>query len=239
MLADFRPITPHIWRLVVAWDLKIPFYPPLPVAVWLIKENDDWILVDAATPEQTGTVIQAVSRLLKDAQPSRLILTHAHYDHGGAMSEVVKRWNVPIWAGEHEADFVTGPRRYGDIDSTNWAFRLSKPILREVAWQMPVARLLKEGEVIGNLEVIQVPGHTPGMIALHHKTDRALICGDTFMNLDGKLSGPPVISTPNPAHAKRSMQKLAALDFDNLLPSHDSTEKGVPASTVKDFVTHL
>lgn len=239
MTPDFQPLTSHIWRLVVDWDLKIPFYPPLPVAVWLIKEPDGWSLVDAATPEQADTVIQAVARCLGGSQPSRLILTHAHYDHGGAISQAIKLWGVPIWAGEYEADFVTSARRYRDIQSKDWAFRLAKPALREVAWQLPVARLLKEGDVIGDLEIIHVPGHTPGMIALHHKIDRAIICGDTFMNLGGKLSGPPAISTPDLTQAKRSMQKLAALDFDYLLPSHDSSVHGVPSTEVKRFAATL
>lgn len=239
MITDFRPVTPHIWRLVVDWDLKIPFYPPLPVAVWLIKEEADWTLVDAATPEWASVVIAAAARFLGEAKPSRLILTHAHYDHGGAMSEAVKRWSVPIWAGEHEVDFVTGLRRYRDIESSNWVFWLSRPVLRERMWQQPVARLLKEGETVGSLEVIHVPGHTPGMIALHHKIDCALICGDTFMNIAGKLTGPPALSTPDLIQARHSMQKLAALDFEYLLPSHDSSERGVAAFEVKRFVATL
>jgi glyoxylase-like metal-dependent hydrolase (beta-lactamase superfamily II) len=77
------------------------------------------------------------------------------------------------------------------------------------------------------------------MIALYHRADRAVICGDTFMNLGGKLSPPFSMATPDPAAARRSMKKLAALDFDTLLPSHDPSERGVQADVVRRFVSPL
>ena len=236
---DFRPVTPHIWRLNLIWDLKIPFYPPIPVAVWLVKDGEEWTLIDAGPPQFAAAVPGAAARFLGALRPSRIVLTHAHYDHGGALAELVKRWNTPIWAHADEVGFVTGANEYRKIESRNVVFNLSKRMLNASVWRLPVARALQEGDAAGGMDVIHVPGHTPGMIALYHRADRAVICGDTFMNLGGKLSAPFSMATPDPAAARRSMKKLAALDFDTLLPSHNPSERGVQADVVRRFVSPL
>ncbi|MBI3243108.1 MAG: MBL fold metallo-hydrolase [Chloroflexi bacterium] len=238
-MPDFRPITPHIWRLNLEWDFKIPFVPPIPVAVWLVKDGDEWTLIDAGTPLHESAIINAVAHFLKTAAPARVALTHAHYDHGGAMSAIVKRWNIPIWAHTAEADFVTGAQEYRNIVSGSLIFNLAKSMLGQRVWRLPVARALQEGETFGGLEVIHVPGHTPGMAAFHHRADRAIICGDTFMNMGGRLTEPFSMATPEPEEARRSIKKLAALDFDVLLPSHDTSQHGVPAETARQLAARL
>ena len=232
-MPDFRPITPHIWRLTLNWNL-IPLLP-IPVAVWLVKDGEAWTLIDAGIPEHAATVADAAANFLKAAQPARVALTHAHYDHGGALSEIVKRWDVPIWAHAAEVDFVTGAQEYRNIVSRNFVFNLMRPVMVARVWRLPVARVLQEGDTFGGLEVIGVPGHTPGMIAFHHRADRAIICGDAVMNLGGRLTEPFAMATPDPAEARRSIKKLVALDFDVLLPSHDLSERGVPAEAVRRF----
>jgi len=238
-MIEFRPITPHIWRLNLQWDLKIPFYPPIPVAVWLVKDADEWTLVDTGAPAHTSIMMESVSRFLGAAKPSRIVLTHAHYDHGGGLIGLSKQWGLPIWAHALEADFVAGANDYRKIDSQSAIYNLSKRILTPSVWRVPVARALNEGDKVSGMDVIHVPGHTPGMIALHHRADRAIICSDTFMNLGGKLSEPLAMSTPDPAEARRSMKKIAALDFDTLLPSHDPSERGASADSARRFASRF
>ena len=235
----FHPITPHIWRLNLSWHLRLPLFPPIPVAVWLVKEGEDWTVVDTAHPDHAAIVAKAVGRLLGSARPSRLVLTHAHIDHGGGMRALILRWDLPVWAHALEAGFVTGELSYRQLESESLVFNLSRALLPQVAWKVPVSRSLHEGDTVGGMQVIHVPGHTPGMIALYHRADRAIICGDAFMNLRGNLSGPFAVGTPDPDSARRSMKKLAGLDFEVLLPSHDASARGIPAGAVRRFVSRL
>jgi len=72
------------------------------------------------------------------------------------------------------------------------------------------------------LKVILTPGHSPGSISLYWPEQRALITGDAvFFGSIGRTDFPGgSIST-----LKQSIDKLAALDVEYLLPGH-STEYG-------------
>lgn len=235
---EFRPITPHIWRLTIEWKFKMPFVPPIPVAVWLVK-GEDWTVVDSGIPECATDTVEAIRQFLQGSQPSRLVLTHAHYDHGGAIAEMVNRWQLPVWAHPRETPFVEGRQRYRDIASKNWLFNATRRFVAEQAWQRPVNREVQEGDWVGAMQVLEVPGHAPGMIALHHLADRAVICGDAYMNLGGRMSGPLTMATPDPAAAVASAKKLAALDADWVLPSHDISERGLAMNDVRRFAARL
>jgi glyoxylase-like metal-dependent hydrolase (beta-lactamase superfamily II) len=238
-MPDFRPVTPHIWRLTLNWEMGIPFYPAVPVAVWLVKDGADWTLVDAGHPSHAGQVMAALKRFLGADRPSRLVLTHAHIDHGGAAGAILSVWDTPLLAHALETGFVTSARRYRDVPSGSPAFQLAKHILAEPAWKLALTQPLAESDTVGGLAVIHVPGHTPGMIALRHGQDRAILCADAVMNLNGRLSEPANVSTPDPAEARRSIRKLAALDFDALLPSHDASERGVSSQELRRFAAKL
>jgi hydroxyacylglutathione hydrolase len=74
----------------------------------------------------------------------------------------------------------------------------------------PVARRLNEGDSVADFTVLDVPGHSPGHIALWRESDRTLICGDVFFNLPN-LRPPPRPLTFDPARNRESMRRLAEL----------------------------
>jgi hydroxyacylglutathione hydrolase len=90
----------------------------------------------------------------------------------------------------------------------------------------PVQRRLREGDSVGSdFEVLEVPGHAPGHIALWRARDRVLLLGDVVTNenvwtgLPG-LREPPTIFTPDPAENRRSALRLAALRPELICFSH-------------------
>jgi glyoxylase-like metal-dependent hydrolase (beta-lactamase superfamily II) len=151
--------------------------------------------------------------------PHLLVLTHGHLDHAAAAQAVRDRWKIPVAAGRDEIPYLLGPTPYRSIPAKSPLYRLlqiSGPTLVGRNVQLP----LDEGMCLDGLQVYHVPGHAPGMVALLHAADRALICADTFYNLGGKLGDPAGPFTYDPALNHASQAKLAALDFDHLLPSH-------------------
>ena len=74
----------------------------------------------------------------------------------------------------------------------------------------PVGRRLVEGDEVAGFTVLDVPGHSPGHIALWRESDGVLLCGDVFFNLR-RLGPPPDFLTFDPERNRESMRRLAAL----------------------------
>lgn len=77
---------------------------------------------------------------------------------------------------------------------------------------------LTVGEAIGPLQVVAVPGKSPGEVALHWPARRLLIVGDALIgNPPGQLSLLRERVMDDPAQLRASVRALRALDFDALL----------------------
>jgi glyoxylase-like metal-dependent hydrolase (beta-lactamase superfamily II) len=172
--------------------------PPHALNVYLVGD----VLVDAGT---TGAHRRIV-RELAVRQMAAHVVTHAHPDHYGSSHAVCEQLGLPLWAGERDADaveagsFVPSPTRVGAL-------------LRRAPMPPghPVARRLREGDAVGaGFSVLDVPGHSPGHIALWREADRTLIAGDVFFNLP-RLGAPPRFMSFDPDANRASMRRLAEL----------------------------
>lgn len=210
----FVQVTPHIFKL------DLPFFGGrVPVGVWLVRDERGWLLVDSGAPGYEKTVAEQVLAATGGQTPYVLVLTHGHMDHAAAAQRLRDLWRMPIAAGRDEIPYLLGPDRYAQIPSTFPLYRLTQlsptPLIGRNVHQP-----LDEGMQVGPLRVYAAPGHAPGMVALLHPADRALICGDVFMSLRGKLSDPYPMFTYDMRLNRASQARLAELDFDHLLPSH-------------------
>jgi glyoxylase-like metal-dependent hydrolase (beta-lactamase superfamily II) len=101
---------------------------------------------------------------------TKIILTHGHVDHIGALREVLEATGAEVLIHELDGDMLTSP-------SKNLSMFMGALLKFKGA-----DRLLKDGDNIQvgtvNLEVIHTPGHTPGGICL--KVGDDLLTGDTL-----------------------------------------------------------
>jgi hydroxyacylglutathione hydrolase len=175
--------------------------------------------VDSAT--RLGT-----RRLLKRLQGIPLgahALTHVHPPTQGASARVAQTFGIPIWCGERDA-----ARMEHGAPTADQPDRLFNRFQQRVfaGPGHPVQRRLREGNSVGgDFEVLEVPGHAPGHIALWRARDKVLLLGDVVTNenvwigLPG-LREPPRIFTPDPAENRRSALRLAALRPELICFSH-------------------
>jgi glyoxylase-like metal-dependent hydrolase (beta-lactamase superfamily II) len=117
------------------------------------------VLIDA--PSDASTIM----KWLQGTNPKYILLTHSHFDHIGALSELRSELTVPLAA--HTAD-STG-----------------LPSLPEM--QLNDSDVVSFGKL--RLEVLHTPGHTPGSLCF--KIGRYLVSGDTiFPGGPGKTRSP-------------------------------------------------
>jgi glyoxylase-like metal-dependent hydrolase (beta-lactamase superfamily II) len=48
--------------------------------------------------------------------PLAIVLTHAHFDHVGALAALLEEWDVPVYVHRDELPYVTGAREYPPPD---------------------------------------------------------------------------------------------------------------------------
>jgi glyoxylase-like metal-dependent hydrolase (beta-lactamase superfamily II) len=218
------------------------------VNICLVGDPDkkEFVLVDAGMPKTADDIIAVTEkRFGANSRPQAIILTHGHFDHVGAIIELVKHWNVPVYAHEAEMPYLTGKARYPEPDPSveggmvakMSAFFPNEPIhLGERVEPLP-----SDGTVphLPDFRWIHTPGHTPGHVSLFRNRDRALIAGDAFVTVrqdslykvftqEVEISGPPRYFTTDWNAARESVRKLAALQPEVAVTGH-----GVPVSGEK------
>ncbi|CAM3180217.1 MBL fold metallo-hydrolase [Filibacter tadaridae] len=203
--------------------------------------SKEFVLVDAGMPYSAEKIISAIEeRFGPDSRPKAIILTHGHFDHVGAIIELVKRWNVPVYAHELELPYLTGKTCYTDPDPTVEGGMVSKmsPMfpVDPINLGNHVKPLPSDGSVphMTNFRWIHTPGHSPGHVSFFRDKDKALIAGDAFVTVkqeylykvftqEQEISGPPRYLTPDWAASQESVKKLEALK-----PSFAITGHGMP-----------
>jgi glyoxylase-like metal-dependent hydrolase (beta-lactamase superfamily II) len=104
-----------------------------------------------------------------------------------------------------------------------------------------VDQTVGESDVIpalGGLQVIAVPGHSPGQIAFWQPQRKILFTGDTMMHVLG-LRLPLVMATVDMAEAKRSIKKVAELNAEIACFGHGEPLTQNTAAQIHAFAARL
>lgn len=201
----------------------------------------EFVLVDAGMPESADKIIEVTEgRFGANSRPQAIILTHGHFDHVGSIIELIKYWNIPIFAHELELPYLTGEKSYLKPDPTVEGGMIAKlsPFFPNdpINLGTEIEVLPSNGSVpfMSGFRWIHTPGHTPGHISLFRENDRALIAGDAFVTVkqdslykvltqEQEISGPPRYFTPDWEQAFESVKKL-----ETIRPSVAVTGHGLP-----------
>lgn len=222
-----------------------------PVNVYLVEDADGGLLLfDAGlgTPEAEAVLAEGFARAgRRFDEVSRIVVSHGHVDHYGAVRAVMERAGrtVPVFA--HRADI---PK----IAESGWRWRDRMPLYgaylrklgvpadlaaavgHELGRGFGMARRIAEvtpiepGETLRaarvELEVHHMPGHTPGLLCLYDRRRRLFFSGDHLLE---KISPNPILEL-GPAGEEgvfrplvaylESVGRLHGMDVELVLPGH-------------------
>ena len=197
------------------------FDPIARANLWLLSGRDAHLLID------TGLGVSDLARYLAPLldKPLTVVCTHAHFDHAGGLADfkstclhcheidLMRRGDVtaalarPEQGFNVDACFAALP--YPGFSAADYRFR---PCV--------VQRALNEGDVIDlgdrALEVLHLPGHSPGSIALFDRARDTLYSGDVVY--DGELIDNALGCVPE--DYATSMERLARLAPGLVHPGH-------------------
>jgi glyoxylase-like metal-dependent hydrolase (beta-lactamase superfamily II) len=216
------------------------------VAAYLVDTAEGITVIDAGLPGHWNDLqaeLTAMNRPISDIRG--LILTHGDSDHVGFAERLRRDHGVPVYVHSADADRARGgDKPKNDMGKMRFGptlgfftYALRKNGMR-TTWLTDVVEV-SDGEVLplpGAPEIIGMPGHSPGSIAVHVPIADAVFVGDALTTrhvLTGRTGGQPAPFTDEPALALSSLGRIEGLDAAWVLPGHGTPWHGSP----RDLVT--
>ena len=140
----------------------------------IYTDTKECIIVDpgCVSKEQQSMLNQFIEE--NNLKPIKLVNTHCHVDHIAGNKFVVDTYKIPVYA--HEADmqnFSNAPRA-GEL----YGMKIETP--------PAIQNFLNHKDIIelgdSKLEILHLPGHSEGSIALYSEEDKFVIVGDVLFN---------------------------------------------------------
>ncbi|HZU44627.1 MAG TPA: MBL fold metallo-hydrolase [Terriglobales bacterium] len=233
--------------------IPLPFYEAVPldniapgvkgvrilfVNVFAISGGDGWTLIDTGLYLSAGKIKHwAENHFGKGAKPKAILLTHGHFDHVGAVEDLVEEWKVPVYAHPDEFPYLTGHAKYPPPDPSvgGGLLAVMSPLYPRTSANLSgkVQPLPPDGSVPGlpGWRYLHTPGHAPGHVSFFREEDKVLLPGDAFCTTKqesflavakqkAELHGPPAYYTTDWDAARRSVEQLAELCPHVIAPGH-------------------
>ncbi len=204
-----------------------------------LPSSNDLSLIDPGLMGKGRYKIEAIkSDGIDPSAIKRVIMTHTHLDHIGCLSEILE-WipQAELWVHREEAVSL----EQGD-ERTVYGMEMFKSMcqaqygINPGAFRFQVDRKLEGGASleIGGMtwDVVHIPGHSSGSIALFNADGKILIPGDTVYadyaigRFDLHGAGGPQL--------RDSLKSLSEMDVSMLLPGHNRIMEQVPEGYIRD-----
>jgi glyoxylase-like metal-dependent hydrolase (beta-lactamase superfamily II) len=212
--------------------------------VYLLASDDGFTLID------TGIFYNRVIARIKQAgyavtDLKTIVLTHAHFDHIGCAARLSRDSGAKIAAYQDEAPYITREKGLPTPSPLKFLiFRLFNRVIPRILDLKhdrdinKVDQLLKEGDIVDaldGLQVLHVPGHTPGSIALYHPARQILFCGDALTNKK-KVRCSVWHASTDWDQAKDSARKLASYPIEIACFGHGTPITEQAGKKIKEAV---
>lgn len=131
------------------------------VNCYLIEEKNHWIIIDP------GSTPRRIIEKIGEGKVEAILLTHGHFDHIGAVEELVKKYHCPVYISEEDEKMLR------DV-SLNGSY-----MVQAFTVQTPVLFYPNHLSLNGfDFDIFHAPGHTLGSVCLC--MDSIMFSGDVL-----------------------------------------------------------
>lgn len=196
-----------------------------PVNAFLIDDGE-LTLIDTGLPKSEDKIVAAIESIGKKVTDLKhIIVTHCHPDHAGSVAALKRMSGARVYMHPIDAAMV----RKGEASRP---MTPSPGLLRQLMYHLfipkkptPIEPCAIDQEIndgtelpiAGGLKAIHIPGQCAGQIALLWPRRRLLIAADACANMP---TFGYALCYENLEEGKKSLRKLAALDFDAAVFGH-------------------
>lgn len=144
----------------------------------------------------------------EEITPVAIYLTHAHWDHVGAVDDLCHAYQLPVYMHEDDYGLINNPKSNFRIDHKIY---VASPIT-----------FIDEGKhnLHGfEVELIHAPGHSEGCMMMIYRGQ--LFSGDVLFHED---IGRTDLQTSNPSKMRNTLRVIKTLDPDLIVyPGHEES----------------
>ena len=247
VMPPVEKVRPGLWSLPV----PMPDSPLRYVLAYAIEQPDGIALVDTGWPTQESwdalvAGLAAIGASVGDVRAT--LITHMHSDHHGLSGRV--RAESGAWIGMHANDADVLKRRVDPetlvTQMRAWVIERGGTANDAVALggtaEMRATflgladpdRLIADGDhPLPGLRAVWTPGHTPGHLCFHDETRDLMFTGDHILpRISPNISLHPGQPADPLGDFTASLEKVGALEVDEVLPAHEYRFTGLRDRTV-------
>jgi hydroxyacylglutathione hydrolase len=192
--------------------IRIPLGPLQTNCYVLSQQDGSCLIID---PGEEGPKLHNWLKG-KKLTPLAVLLTHAHFDHIGAVDMIREAYQIPVYIHHKESKWLGDPSLNGSQN-----FMTALPIRVKEA----DAYLKEEGEMeIGSFRfvVLETPGHSPGSVSYYFKHENLVVSGDALFQ--GSIGRTDLVGGNHNQLIKSIHEKLLTLPEDTLVLSGHGPE---------------
>ncbi|MBI3385407.1 MBL fold metallo-hydrolase [Candidatus Gottesmanbacteria bacterium] len=172
------------------------------------KKSSSCLIIDP------GDDAEYIENIISDKKlkPIKIICTHGHFDHVGAVLILKLAYQIPFLINKKDEFLFKKARNSA-----------SHFVGIDIGPAVKIDDFLKEDELVNidniKLKVIESPGHTPGSICLYLKAESLIFTGDLVFS--GGMVGRVDFSYSSSSDLQKSLQKIYKLPKETLIfPGH-------------------
>ncbi len=144
---------------------------PIQTNCYIISDEEKNCLI--FDPGEESAKIEALIKK-KNFKPPAILLTHAHFDHIGAVDEIRERYGVPVYLHHLEKEWLSRPNLNG---SGKYA-AVPDYRIKDADQLVTDENTLQIGSF--KMDLFHTPGHSPGSVSYSFGTEGFAIVGDTI-----------------------------------------------------------